>query len=65
MIKNIERISTVLDIPKNEVIDLVKNYINASDEIKRAGKNFVVINNGIKIIVNAASFKVETVKKEL
>lgn len=65
MIKNIERISTVLDIPKNEVIDLVKNYINASDEIKRAGKNFVVINNEIKIIVNAASFKVETVKKEL
>lgn len=65
MIKNIERIFTVLDIPKNEVIDLVKNYINASDEIKRAGKNFVVINNGIKIIVNSASFKVETVKKEL
>ena len=62
-VENTERISVALGIPKNEVIGLVKNYINTSDEIKRVGKNFVIINNGIKIIVNAASFKVETVKK--
>lgn len=63
--ENIKRISNVLDISKDEVIDLVKNYISDSNEIKRVDKNFVVINKGIKIIINAASFKIVTVKKEL
>lgn len=61
--KNIERISNVLDISKDEVIGLVKNYINTCNEIKRVNKNFIVINNGIKIIVNASNFKIKTVKK--
>ena len=61
--ENIKRISNVLGIPKDEVLCLVKNYINGSNEIKRADKNFIVINNGIKIILNAANFKIVTVKK--
>lgn len=62
---NLERISTVLGISKDVLIDFVKKCINDSNEIKRVDKNFVIVNKGIKIIVNAASFKIVTVKKEL
>lgn len=61
--ENIKRISNVLSMPKDKVLCLVKNYINVSNEIKRVDKNFIVINNGTKIIVNASNFKIITVKK--
>ena len=61
--ENIKRISVALGITEDKVINLVKNCINNSSKIKRVDKNFVIINNEIKIIVNAASFKIVTVKK--
>lgn len=64
-IENKKRISKSFNIPCDDVIDLVKTCIRNSNEIKREDKNIVINCNEIKVIVNAASFKIVTVKKVL
>lgn len=62
-LENRKRIANILGIDENKVLEYVRKNTEEADEINRVDKNFVIKNKNIKIIINAASFNVVTVKK--